>query len=118
MTKIVTKLLYNQAVKSKRRINMKNIIEKLFCKRNKKTVRCITVLGQDRDIGKNLLSLNQNKRKQSILSECLSKINGLNTLERVSFSNRVSNVMNSRREYAQFQSFYLQRGEFSDYSAN
>ena len=28
MTKIVTKLLYNQGVKSKRRINMKNIIEK------------------------------------------------------------------------------------------
>lgn len=87
---------------------MRNLIEVLFGGKKKNTVNCITVLGCERDIGKNLLSVKQKKDDTPFIAKYFSNLKGLNTFERIQFSNRVSRIMNSRIECAQSQGYYLE----------
>ena len=88
---------------------MKKLIEMILGRKRKNTIKCITVLGSERDIGKNLLSVKTKKDDSPFISKYFSNIKGLNTFERMQFSNRVARVMNSRIESSQYQGYYLER---------
>lgn len=93
---------------------MKNLLNVLFGKRNKKTVRCITVIGDSRDVGRNMLSTFKRQPIELSLKERLSHIKGLNRREREDVFENARQSINTEKVFLQSRRSCLQWGAFSD----